>query len=115
LEKCLHGINEQAGIIERLLKQNQNTANVSRGAARLMNAPFDIAQRSYPEDKSVNTQAATRPLPGPALYHLVLGYHNGVTHKIVMPLQYLLKGWGSANQGHQCYVHTISKTTTTLE
>jgi hypothetical protein len=110
LEKALHGINlQQAGIIERLLKQNQNTANFSRGAARLMQAPLDIAQRSYPEDKSVNTQAVTRPFPGPALYHLVLGYHNGVTHKIILPLQYLLKGWGSVTQGHQCYVHSISE------
>jgi hypothetical protein len=24
-----------------------------------------------------------------------------------MPLQYLLKGWGDANDGYQCYVHTI--------
>jgi hypothetical protein len=51
----------------------------------------------------------TRVFPGPAMYHSLLGYQNAVMHKITVPLQYLLKGWGDANRGHQCYVHVISE------
>jgi hypothetical protein len=110
LEQCLQGINQQQnGIVDRLVIRNRRTVNVSHGAARLMAAGLEIAQKTFLEDGSVNTQAVTRSIPGPALYHRVLGYQNGVAHKIIVPLQYLLKGWGDANRDHQCYVHMISE------
>ena len=35
-------------------------------------------------------------------------YEDGTFWKTIVPLQFLLKGWGDANDGHQCYVHCIS-------
>jgi hypothetical protein len=113
LDECLQGINSQAGVlagaIDKLIRQNQRTSNISIGSDRLMASPLDIAQSSDFETRSVHTQAVTRPLPGPALYHTVLGYQNGMAHKRIVPLQFLLKGWGDASGGFQCYVHTISE------
>jgi hypothetical protein len=34
-------------------------------------------------------------------------YEDGTRWTFKMPLQYLLKGWGEANDGHQCYSHCI--------
>lgn len=113
LDECLQGINSQpgvmAGTIDKLIRQNQSTSNISIGYDRLMASPIDIAQNSDLEKRSIHTQAVTRPLAGPALYHSLLGYQNGMVHKRIVPLQFLLKGWGDANRGFQCYVHTISE------
>lgn len=40
---------------------------------------------------------------------LQLEYNNekGTYWKVIIPLQYLLKGWGDASKGYQCYHHTI--------
>lgn len=112
LDECLQGINSQAGFlagaIDHLITQNQRSSYISVGS-RLVPLPLDIAQESDLEIRSVNTQAVTKPLPGPALYHSVLGYQNGIFHKRIVPLQFLLKGWGDASRGFQCYVHAISE------
>ncbi len=34
-------------------------------------------------------------------------YEDGTRWTFKVPLQYLLKGWGDANDGHQCYSHCI--------
>ena len=34
-------------------------------------------------------------------------YEDGTRWTFKVPLQYLLKGWGDANDGHQCYTHCI--------
>lgn len=49
-----------------------------------------------------------KPLSASANFHMILVLENGITWKTIIPLQFLLKGWGDANRGHQCYVHTIS-------
>jgi hypothetical protein len=113
LDECLQGINSQPGVltgaIDKLIRENQRTSNISTGSARLIASPLDIAQKADLENRGVHTQAVTRPLRGPALYHTVLGYQNGITHKRIVPLQFLLKGWGDASKGFQCYVHSISE------
>jgi hypothetical protein len=109
LEECLGGIDEKGGAIGKLVGRNQSTVNTSCGAERLVKLPLDIAQNVNAITGEVHTQAATKPFATPALYHRLVGYHNGVTQKVIVPLQYLLKGWGTAMQGHQCYIHTISE------
>lgn len=113
LEKCLHDINSHSGVlagsIDRLIRQNQESGDVSTGSDRLIGSPLDIAQQSNLEKRTVHTQAITRFSPRPALYHTVLGYENGMAHKRIVPLQFLLKGWGDACKGFQCYVHSISE------
>jgi len=82
---------------------------MKHGSDRLLNVQVDIAQGLFPVEKAINTQVRDRPYPGPAQLHTVLEYGDGTVWKTLVPLQYLLKGWGDANAGHQCYVHSIAK------
>lgn len=118
LEECLKGINDSKGSlngsIEKLISQNEKTRGIKIGWKRVCSSPIEIEQDSNIENKSVHTSALGRRFPGPALYHVFLGYKNGMAHKIIIPLQFLLKGWGDAATGHQCYIHTISDNFTHL-
>lgn len=110
LDECLLGINEQTGgSIDILIKQNEKTINRTHGSKRLINSPFEIAQTANIQRKEVYTQAIQRLWPGPAYLHRLQFYENKVVWKTIVPLQFLLKGWGDANQGHQCYIHTITQ------
>ena len=113
LEVCLRGINSQPGAmrgsVEALIQQNKSTKNQKSGSRRLISSPIEIAQASNLADRSVNTIPVKRRFPGPAHFHTILGYQNGLRHKTIVPLQFLLKGWGDACRGFQCYVHTISE------
>ena len=97
------------GLIDRLIEHNKGTFNKDCGSGRLLNIRIDIAQALYVLDKGINTQVVERPYPGPAQLHTIVQYEGGISWKTLVPLQYLLKGWGDANSGHQCYVHSISK------
>jgi len=113
LEECLHQINNKQGklngVIDVLIRRNEKTRNMTHGSERLCNSPLDIAQGSNVEKRTViNTRAIERIWPGPARLHMVMEYNNGIVWKTIVPLQFLLKGWGDANRGHQCYIHTIS-------
>lgn len=113
LDECLQGINSQpgalAGVIDTLIRQNQSTSNAPAASRRLIACPVDVAQSANIEQRVVQTQAMTKPPASPALYHAFLGFKNGMAHKLVVPLQYLLKGWGDASKGYQGYVHSISE------
>jgi len=112
LDVCLKGINDSPGIlhgsIDMLIKKNQKTINKANSSKRLIKSPIEIAQHANFETRLIHTQALEKRFPGPALLHTYLGYKNGINHKTVVPLQFLLKGWGDAIRGYQCYVHTIS-------
>ena len=112
LDVCLNGLNSQHGTlygsIDALIKQNEKTHNLKVGSKRLVSSPIEIAQNLIIEKRVIHTQAVTRNFPGPALFHTHLGYENGMEHQTIIPLQYLLKGWGDASKDYQCYVHTIS-------
>lgn len=114
LEACLGEINEGdgplSGSIDKLIARNEGTQKLSAGADRLMlfASPIDIAQYADVESGWINTRAEARPFPGPACVHTIQKYGEHLQWKTIIPLQFLLKGWGNANDGHQCYVHTIS-------
>ncbi len=113
LEECLCQINDKPGefhgMLDKLVEHNKTSSNKKHGSERLLNIPMDIAQGLFLVEKEINTQARDRPYPGPAQLHTVLEYGNGTVWKTLVPLQYLLKGWGDANAGHQCYIHSVSK------
>lgn len=112
LEQCLHQINEEngplRGSIDNLIKHNERTRSASRGSKRLVESPVEIAQGAFLADGSINTRAIARPDRGPAKLHTILIAEDRPLWKTIVPLQFLIKGWGDANSGHQCYVHTIS-------
>lgn len=112
LDECLWQINNTSGTlhgeIDALISRNERTINNSHGLKRLCNSPIEIAQRSIISNRDVHTVARTGPSFSPASLHTNMVFENGITWKTFIPLQYLLKGWGDANSGYQCYIHTIS-------
>ena len=112
LELCLAQINDSdgplRGSIDHLIKRNENTRSQSGGSNRLVASPVAVGQFSDVESGWINTKAVTTPFPGPAYLHTIQAYGEGLAWKTIIPLQFLLKGWGDANSGHQCYLHTIS-------
>ena len=111
LEACLVGINDSAGplrgAVRRLVRHNKRTQDQTIGSMRYIDSPIEIAQIFYRDSGLTNLQAITRPDPGPAKLHFC--FESRVSWKTIVPLQFLLKGWGDANRGHQGYVHTISQ------
>lgn len=99
------------GSIDELIRQNQKTINKTRSNRRLVESPIEIAVFYYATSRFVDLKSVVRPAPltGWAKLHTILEFENGITWKTIVPLQYLLKGWGDANHGHQCYVHSISQ------
>lgn len=112
LEVCLGQINDSNGAlrgsIDHLIKRNEKTRSQSCGSKRLIESPVEVGQFSDVESRWVNTRAIQRPYLGPANLHTIQAYGEGLAWKSIIPLQFLLKGWGDANSGHQCYLHTIS-------
>lgn len=112
LEECLRQINDKhvkyRGLIDKLIEHNKKTANMPRGSQRYCNTPIDIAQGLDIARRTIHTQAIERPGNGPAKLHIILESDEGTSWKAIVPLQFLLKNWGDANSGHQCYVHTIA-------
>ena len=112
LEESLRQINDKhkkyRALIDKFIEHNIKTRNKPCGSQRYCNSPIEISQILDISSRTINTQAIERPESGPAKLHIVLENENGMTWKIIIPLQFLLKGWGDANSGHQCYVHTIA-------
>jgi hypothetical protein len=111
LEECLRQINDDEkykGLIDILIEHNKKTINKPCASQRYINSPIEIAQAVNIAEGSIHTQAIERPRNGPSKLHLVLAYENQATWKAIVPLQFLLKGWGDANRGYQCYVHVIA-------
>jgi len=92
-----------------LIERNEKTLGCVTGAKRLCASPIEILQNAISFKGIINTQAVERKFPGHALYHTALEHENGMRQKATIPLQFLLKGWGDASKGHQCYIHTISE------
>lgn len=115
LDECLRSINDEQGphhgLVEKLIRHNEQTLEKERGERRLLGIPLDIAQGLNIAERAVHTQSRERPLPGPAWLHTIIDYEDGNSWKTIVPLQFLLKGWGDADTGHQCYLHTIARNT----
>lgn len=121
LEACLGTINGDdgplRGSIDQLIRRNERTQQLSAGSERLklFRSPVDVSQFADVESGWINTRAEARPFPGPTNVHTVQKYGEHLHWKTIIPLQFLLKGWGDANSGHQCYVHSISPNPTPAE
>jgi len=97
------------GLIDALIEHNEKTSHLKRGSQRLRNSPLDISLISNINNREIDVQSIQKPMIDPSNFLTVLNYENKVSWKTIVPLQFLLKGWGDANRGHQCYMHTISK------
>ena len=120
LELCLEQVNDAATLInkpnvfrnciENMIEHNKKTKDKLRGRNRNYQSNLEIAIGLNYYDDSIQVQVveAEPPIFQIALLHIIKSYDNGATWKIILPLQFLLKGWGDANSGYQGYVHTIS-------
>ncbi len=99
---------ELHGSIDALIRHNERTTNRARGSQRLCNSPIEIALIYNVASRKVDVRGVKKPLRGRANFHTILEFANGITWKTIVPLQLLLKGWGDANRGYQCYIHSIS-------
>lgn len=111
----LNNYDEHKGIVGKLTQKNQTTQG-KRPWDRILNYDIEVCLDmdfqtkvakwriqdgyAYPEgarsgfDRKIN-----------AMFSLI--YEDGTRWTFKLPLQYLLKGWGEANDGHQCYTHCI--------
>lgn len=114
LEEYLDNINNggsgHAGLIDELIQHNKNSVGK---LFRLLQRPnlidIGLSVILITGDSRVRTLNTSIPVIGnePCKLHLEYNNENGTYWKIIIPLQYLLKGWGDANKGYQCYHHTI--------
>jgi hypothetical protein len=97
------------GSVEALIRRNKSTVNLSHGYRRLCSANFEVAQRYHAPKREVQIRSVETMSEEPVLLYTVMIYRNGLTWRTVIPLQFLLKGWGDAEHGYQCYVHSVSQ------
>ena len=111
LENCLCEINDNdpkyQGIFKKLVKKNSKSIKSLSSSPRLIGTPLDIVQIAYVADRIINTAGSEFPDPSPSRLHIGLNLNNDLSWKVIVPLQFLLKGWGDANQGYQGYIHSI--------
>jgi hypothetical protein len=103
-----HSRGDLSESVDALITHNRSTTNQSRGSERLCDSPIEIALIYNVGNQEPDLKGLINPFSGPANFHTIFEYEDGIIWKIIIPLQYLLKGWGDANYGYQCYVHTIS-------
>jgi hypothetical protein len=112
LEHCLCDINDKGpqfqGLFDKLIQLNSQSINSPSSSQRLLKTSLDIVQIAYVADRLINTVGSEFPDPSPSRLHIGLSLNNNLSWKVIVPLQFLLKGWGDANQGHQGYIHSIT-------
>jgi len=113
LEGYLTQINEtelpSKSTIDLLIRQNRNTLGAIHGSRRLCRSQIEVAQSATLAAEDIETQAKLRSPIAPAYLHRIVEYPDGIRWKTMIPLQFLLKGWGDVTLGHQGYIHSISR------
>ena len=104
LELCLEQINGAATLnnkpnlsrncIDNMIEHNKKTKDKLRGRNRnyRSNLEIAIALNYYDDSIQVRVVEAEPPIHQIALLHIIKSYDNGSTWKIILPLQFLLKG-----------------------
>src|SRR5262245_40397990 len=112
LENCLCELNDNRiryhGFFHELLQQNASSVNAPSSVNRFIGTHLNIVQIAHVADRAIDTRAVEFPYENPISLHIVQDLDNDFSWKVIVPLQYLLKGWGNANKGHQGYVHAIT-------
>lgn len=117
LEQFLDQINtaeETRGLVDKLIKQNERTfekhiKNRIIGLGADIRFSIDLVNK---QNELILTEGlAKRQLEGGFSHHTRLiaqiYFSNETLASTNIPLQPLLKGWGDANDGYQCYCHRI--------
>jgi hypothetical protein len=106
---------EHNGVVGKLIQKNQMTQG-KKPWDRFLKYDIDVCfdmnfqakeSRWRIQDYSVFPEHARHGFDIKINGMFSLIYGDGTRWTFKMPLQYLLKGWGDANDGHQCYSHCI--------
>lgn len=92
-------------VSEKLILKNHQTLSKYRGSRRLNR---DVPNLEIAISKERLQQRETN-LPLPSMLTILINEYKYINWKIFVPIQFLLKSWGDANQGYQCYTHIISR------
>ena len=118
-DKYLDELNDypnHKGIAEKLVERNQKTQGSKFCTDRLLSYDIDVCfELDFKKNQSMHKIQDYYAFPEfsrtgfnrrvDTQFSLI--YEDGTRWTFRMPLQFLLKGWGDANQGYQCYVHSI--------
>ena len=103
------------GIVSKLIMHNQKTQNY-KSWERLLSYDIDVCLTLNYQTKQIecriqdniaHPEFARTGFNKRVEAQLSNVYENGTRSTCRMPLQFLLKGWGDANEGYQGYVHSI--------
>lgn len=105
------------GIVERLIAHNQKTqGSNNKPWERLLRYDIDVHLwldlthnqiQKHIQDNYVFPEGARTGFNQRVLAQFSLLHRDFRRWTFKLPLQNLLKGWGDANDGYECYVHTI--------
>lgn len=112
LEEYLDNTNKGAsgheGIIDELIKHNEKSIGKTLRFYKSSKV-FDVSLVVHMARQGFLCTTIDRPQNEPFKLHLEFAYEDGTHWIITLPLQYLLKGWGDANKGFQCYLHVVAQ------
>ena len=113
LEASLKTINERPGptrgMIDTLIDANTKSIGRPVSSKRLAYSPLHISQSLIESKKEAETTFGLLRIALPPSLHTTIIFANGVSWKTLIPLQFLLKGWGDASAGYQGYMHSIAR------
>lgn len=105
------------GIVDKLILRNQKTQGSKTSWDRLLHYDIDVCLSldftKQQIQKNIQDYYAFPEFARKGLNQRVVAqfshlFEDGIRWTYKMPLQGLLKSWGDANEGYQCYVHIIT-------
>ena len=110
LDNINNGGSGHEGLIDELIQHNKkSTGKLFRLIQRPGLIDICLSVVSITGNNRVQTlNSVIKILPNePIKFQLEFNNENGTYWKVIIPMQYLLKEWGDADKGFQCYHHTI--------
>lgn len=107
---------DEKGLIDKLIKFNQRTSH-KNAWERLYKYDADLGFEINFATRKINYEVkpyykyphlARKKHEQRVVAQIWQNFEDGTKWAYKLPLQCLLKGWGDANDGYQCYIHTIT-------
>ena len=119
VDKYLEEINnvdsDQVGLVDTLIKQNKKSVGKPSRLILSQNIiDVCLSVLSISGDNKVKTLNGIIGVltNEPSKLHLEFNNEKGTYWKVIIPIQFLLKGWGDADKGYKSYHHTIAENIT---
>lgn len=110
LESINNGESGHAGLIDELIEHNKKSVGEPFRlfiSQNLIDVCLSVISISGVNKVSTLNSVIDVLVREPSKLQLEFNNEKGTYWKVIIPLQFLLKGWGEADKGYQCYHHTI--------